>query len=115
MSEKPVATPRGSTTDNKTKDLACQTGTAAHTDTKAQFGEVSNLHRALSYVQHQTIRALLKPDSYVSQRGCTNATLSALEKRKLVTLHFVTVKTEYGPYQATKWSLTALGRKVAQL
>lgn len=43
MSEKPVATPRGSTTDNEIKDLKCQTGTTAHTEPKAQFGEVSNL------------------------------------------------------------------------
>jgi hypothetical protein len=77
--------------------------------------EAEAIFRALSYVQHQTIRDLLNPKHYASRRSCTNATLCALEKRGLVTWRFITIPTEFGPCRTEKWSLTALGRKVAQL
>lgn len=68
------------------------------------------LFKSLSYIQHDVIRSLLRDDSYVANRSCTNSTLSALERRGLVSLKF-----ENGKFPRSKWSLTALGRKLAQL
>lgn len=63
----------------------------------------------LSYKQRADLKALLDPGSYVRRRGCTNATLSALERRGLVTL-----ASEPSEYDAThrvlRWSITDAGK-----
>lgn len=78
MSEKPVATPRGSPTDKEIKDLECQPGVTAHTEPKAQFGGVSNRHwlpRVLCRVGwHRGAKFTADPKSfdgsYIAQCAC---------------------------------------------
>lgn len=63
----------------------------------------------ISYAQRDVLKSLLDPQSYVRHRSCTNSTLSALEKRGLVTLKFV--QHESIPnYRVPEWTITDAGR-----
>lgn len=66
----------------------------------------------LSYPQRGTLTELRdRPNGPTSRRGCTNATLSALERRGLVKLEFVP-SPHIASVRVEHWSITDRGREV---
>lgn len=60
----------------------------------------------LSYAQKADLKSLLDPGSGVANRGVTNSTLSALERRGLVK---IVVSSEDG-LRVFRWTITDAGR-----
>lgn len=60
----------------------------------------------LSYKQTSDLKSLLDPKSWVANRGITNSTLSALERRGLVK---IVVSSEDG-FRVFRWAITDAGR-----
>lgn len=64
----------------------------------------------LTYPQRGTLESLRdRPDGPTSRRGCTNATLSALERRGLVKLEFIP-SVHVPSVRVEHWSITEAGK-----
>lgn len=63
----------------------------------------------VTYAQRGVLKSLLDPKSHVRRRSCTNSTLSALERRGLVTLKFVQHES-IANYKVPQWTITDAGR-----
>lgn len=66
----------------------------------------------LSPKQRADLRALLDPDSHVRDRGITNSTLSALEKRGLVKIERIQHE-DFADIKVFVWKITDAGRALA--
>lgn len=63
----------------------------------------------LSYKQRNDLRSLLDPNGHIRDRGVTNSTLSALERRGLVKIERVQHE-DFADVKVFIWKITDAGR-----